>query len=367
MVTVQSGYCQQRNYAGSSLDAVPRFVLEDVDTYIMLPGTCPAGTKSNGTACNPCTAASCTTCAAGSATTCATCATGYALVNGECLPCPASCATCSDPTTCATCPPRQLFIASTGLCTGNGTSEWAGLEPSFPLGVLGTALASGRCTGCALLRTVDRPLEITHRPAPCLRNCQTRAPCAQSHSPHSPTDYEVQQNTDYIYDTIRLGDVISMYTGMHGITDGASCAAKCAETPECRLATFGQGVCTLRAVAADPAKKANSEGIDAYVMLPGTCPAGTKSNGTACNPCKVLNCATCDAGSATTCVACAAGYALVDGQCAVGEHALTGACHGVVRYSVRRGRAEVSVRFSENAGRLCVRMCVCNQQRGPRP
>jgi hypothetical protein len=126
----------------------------------------------------------------------------------------------------------------------------------------------------------------------------------------------VRQNTDYIYN-LPWGDIISMYyVGTSGITDGASCAAKCAETLECRLATFGWGVCTLRYVAADPTKKADREGIDTYVMLPaGLCPAGTKSNGTACNPCTVLNCAACDAGSATKCAACAAGYALVNGTC----------------------------------------------------
>jgi hypothetical protein len=132
----------------------------------------------------------------------------------------------------------------------------------------------------------------------------------------------MRQNTDYIYN-LPWGDVISTYySGMHGITDGASCAAKCAETPECRLANFGQGVCTLRYVAADPTKKADREGVDTYVMLPaGLCPAGTKSNGTACNPCTVLNCATCDAGSATKCATCSAGYALVNGRCAFADGA----------------------------------------------
>jgi hypothetical protein len=84
MITVLWGYCQLRNYAGYSLDNVPKDYVEGVDTYVLLPGTCPAGTKSNGTACNPCKVLNCAACDAGSATTCAACATGYALVDGMC-------------------------------------------------------------------------------------------------------------------------------------------------------------------------------------------------------------------------------------------------------------------------------------------
>jgi hypothetical protein len=128
---VVSGTCYLRS-AGAPLGFYPS---RGTDTYTMLPGTCPAGTKSNGTACNPCTVLNCATCDAGSATTCATCAAGYAAVDGQCLPCPAPCATCSDAATCATCPPRQLLISSTGLCTGNGTCELASnLSPPGGLG-----------------------------------------------------------------------------------------------------------------------------------------------------------------------------------------------------------------------------------------
>ena len=105
---------------------------------ILPVGTCPDGTKSNGTACNPCTVANCEVCAPGSALTCAKCATGYGTSDdATCVACHASCATCTTATACATCPPRQLFIPSTGLCTGNGTCECSDSQPLARLGDLG--------------------------------------------------------------------------------------------------------------------------------------------------------------------------------------------------------------------------------------
>ena len=109
---------------------------------------------------------------------------------------------------------------------------------------------------------------------------------------------------------------------IYGIDDDG-CAAKCAEKPGCNLALYVTvGACFLWSTPCQPSSMYFYPGRDIYIMVPqATCPNGTTSNGTACNPCTVANCDYCDPGSPSTCAKCGLGYTLSSGQCsAPGEH-----------------------------------------------
>jgi hypothetical protein len=82
--------------------------------------------RFNNQVCLAC-AEGCSSCTPRSA--CTACNKGYVKRPNDttCTRCPASCATCdyapSGALKCTSCPPRQLLVVPTGLCTGNGTCE----------------------------------------------------------------------------------------------------------------------------------------------------------------------------------------------------------------------------------------------------
>jgi hypothetical protein len=88
-----------------------------------------ATNSSGATTCRPC-AEGCSDCT--TSKSCTKCKQGYAMspTNTTCNPCPVSCEECgyapSGALKCTSCPPRQLLVAPTGLCTGNGTCEHRG-------------------------------------------------------------------------------------------------------------------------------------------------------------------------------------------------------------------------------------------------
>jgi hypothetical protein len=212
-------------------------------------------TNSSGVAtCPPCPEG-CSSCTQKSG--CEACTKGYIKRPNDttCTRCPASCEECgyapSGALECTSCPPRQLLVAPTRLCTGNGTCEHRGR----------VGATKGQWPHCSPFCALHGKLNCA--PPPCF-------------PPSMSAVYTLEKGMDYKDCTEMKWDVFD---------DSISCARACAGNAECTGAVFTSPLCSLKSgiLGGGSCVGVPSGDSDTYIMLPsGSCPNGTHKDDSTC-------------------------------------------------------------------------------------